>query len=151
LKETDEKPVENFRKGTESMDRKPIFVKKDDLQIVLATIVLALICLVLIYPIPIEKRYGFRTGTPDLRWVPCHIEPILIRKIQNGMAFEKAGFKNGDILVSPNFHSVTKFHKYLDKPEGTVLEFTIIPWDKFEAVCDFDSTGKTEKRTVIAP
>lgn len=100
---------------------------------------------------PIEKRYGFRTDTPDLRWFPCHIEPIVIKNIQKGMAFDRAGFREKDILVSPDFYSAQAFLNSLKKPRGTVIEFRVIPWDKFKSTCDFDSTGKTEKRILVAP
>jgi hypothetical protein len=34
----------------------------------------------------IEKRYGFCTRTTDLKWYPCHIEPLMIRCIEPGGA-----------------------------------------------------------------
>ncbi len=103
------------------------------------------------HPNKIEKRYGFLERDPDLRFIPCHIEPLVIWKIKPDGAFSKAGFKNRDIIISPSFFSVNAFYKSLNRPQGTIIEFKVIPWDKFKAVCDFDSVGKTEKRVVIAP
>ena len=99
----------------------------------------------------IEKRYGFCTMTPDLKWIPCHIEPLMIRCIKQDGSFDKAGFKERDILILPEVHTVAGFHKLLDKPRGTILEFTVIPYEKFKPDCDNENWGETEKRLVIAP
>jgi hypothetical protein len=89
--------------------------------------------------------------TPDIRWIPCHIEPLMIRCIKQGGAFEKAGFKDRDILVLPQIHSVTEFYKLLEQPKGTIIELNAIPYDKFKPDCDPDKQGKPMKRIVVAP
>jgi hypothetical protein len=99
----------------------------------------------------IEKRYGFCTMTPDMKWIPCHIEPIMIRCIKQDGSFDKAGFKDRDILILPGVHTVAGFHKLLDKPRGTLIEFNVIPFDKFKPDCDTENWGETEKRLVITP
>jgi len=99
----------------------------------------------------IEKRYGFCAMTPDIQWVPCHIEPLMIRCVKQGGAFEKAGFKDRDILVLPQIHSVTAFYKILDKPKGTIIELKVIPYDQFKSDCDPGKQGKLLKRIVVVP
>ena len=99
----------------------------------------------------IEKRYGFLAMTPDLQWFPCHIEPIMIRSIKGGSVFAKAGFRDRDILMSPDFNSVNDFYKSLEKPCGTVFEFEVIPFENFKPDCESDHWGNPEKRIVIAP
>jgi hypothetical protein len=99
----------------------------------------------------IEKRYGFCTMTPDLKWTPCHIEPMMIRCVKQGGAFEKAGFSDRDILVLPLIYSVNAFYKLLVQPKGTIIELNSIPYEQFKPDCDPDKRGKSEKRYVIAP
>ena len=99
----------------------------------------------------VEKRYGFLAMTPDLRWFPCHIEPIMIRSIKKGGAFDKAGFRENDILMSPDFNSVNAFYKSLKKPSGKVIEFEVIPYDSFKPDCESNNWGKPEKRIVVSP
>lgn len=99
----------------------------------------------------VEKRYGFCTMTPDLRWIPCHIEPLMIRCVEKRGAFDKAGFKDRDILILPDIHSVNAFHKLLKKPKGTVIEFKVIPWARFKPSCETDDWEKQEERIVVAP
>jgi hypothetical protein len=99
-----------------------------------------------------EERYGFSIRTPTLRYfIPCNIEVLMVWDIQPNGPFDKAGFKKRDIILQPQFNTLDAFLKSLDKPKGTVIEFEIIPFDNFEAKCDFDITGKTEKRIVNAP
>ena len=99
----------------------------------------------------IEKRYGFCTMTPDLQWTPCHIEPLMIRCVKPGGAFEKAGFKDKDILVLPLINTVAEFHHLLDRPKGTIIELKAIPFERFKPDCDPDKQGKPLKMFVIAP
>ena len=100
----------------------------------------------------IEKRYGFSDRTPDLKFtMKCHIEVLMVWNIKAGGAFDKAGFKKGDIILEPMFTSVPRFHKTLDQPKGTIFKFIIIPRNKFLPKCDFDTTGKTEIRILTAP
>jgi hypothetical protein len=99
----------------------------------------------------IEKRYGFCIMTPDIQWTPCHIEPLMICCVKQGGAFEKAGFKNRDILVLPQIHSVSAFYKLLDQPKGTIIELNVIPYDQFKPDCDPGKQGKPLKRIVVAP
>jgi hypothetical protein len=99
----------------------------------------------------IEKRYGFCATTPDIKWIPCHIEPLMIRCVKQGGAFQKAGFKDRDILVLPQIHSLTEFYKLLEKPKGTIIELNVIPYDQFKPDCDPDKQGNPLKRIVIAP
>jgi hypothetical protein len=103
------------------------------------------------HPNAIEKRYGFCTLTPDIQLVPCHIEPLMIRCLKQGEAFEKAGFKDMDILVLPQVHSVAAFYKLLEQPKGTIIELNAIPYDQFKPDCDPGKQGKPLKRIVIAP
>jgi hypothetical protein len=98
-----------------------------------------------------EKRFGFCTLTPDMKLIPCHIEPLMIRCVEKGSAFEKAGFNDRDILVLPRFKAVGEFHRYLKKPEGTIIELMVIPYNKFKPECEADNWGEPEKRVVIAP
>jgi hypothetical protein len=100
---------------------------------------------------PIEKRYGFCVMTPDLRWTNCHIEPLMIRCIEQDGAFAMAGFRDRDILVSPTFNTVNAFLKSLKQPKGAVLVFEVIPYDDFKAVCESDKRGTPVTRFVIAP
>jgi hypothetical protein len=99
----------------------------------------------------IEKRYGFCTMTPDMRWVPCHVEPLMVRCVKQGGAFEKAGFRDKDILVLPLIYSVNAFHHLLDQPKGTIIELNAIPYDQFKPDCDPDKQGNPLKRLVVAP
>jgi hypothetical protein len=80
----------------------------------------------------IEKRYGFCIMTPDMRWTNCHIEPLMIRCIKQDGAFDKAGFRDRDILVSPSLNNVNAFLKSLKQPKGALLVFEVIPYDDFK-------------------
>jgi hypothetical protein len=99
----------------------------------------------------IEKRYGFCTMTPDIIWIPCHIEPLMIRCVEKGGAFDEAGFNDRDIIVLPQLHAVDGFHKLLKRPKGTIIEIMVIPYEKFEPDCETDIQGEPEKRVVVAP
>jgi hypothetical protein len=99
----------------------------------------------------IEKRYGFCTLTPDINFSPCHIEPIMIRCVTPGGVFDKAGFKDKDILILPQVHTVSGFHKLLDKPKGSIIEFAAIPYNKFKPDCDSENWGVREKRHIVSP
>lgn len=99
----------------------------------------------------IEKRYGFCTMTPDIQWTPCHIEPLMIRCVKLGGAFDKAGFKDRDILVLPQIHSATAFCKLLDQQKGTIIELNAIPYDQFKPDCNSEKWGEPQKRHVVAP
>jgi hypothetical protein len=99
----------------------------------------------------IEKRYGFCTMTPDIKWSPCHIEPLMIRCVKRGGAFDKAGFRDKDILVLPLINSVAAFHNLLDKPKGTIIELNAIPYDQFKPDCDPGKQGRPLKRQIVAP
>jgi hypothetical protein len=99
----------------------------------------------------IEKRYGFCIMTPEIKLMDCHIEPIMIRCIKEGGAFDKAGFKDRDILVSPSFNSVNALIKSLKQPQGTVLVFGVIPFEDFRPECDSDKRGTPVMRSVVAP
>jgi hypothetical protein len=99
----------------------------------------------------IEKRYGLCIMTPDLKWSKCHIEPFMIRCIKQGGAFDKAGFKDRDILVSPSFNTVNTFIKSLKQPKGEMLIFEVIPYEDFKPVCESDKRGTPVIRIVVAP
>ena len=99
----------------------------------------------------IEKRFGFCTMTPDMKWIPCHIEPVMIRCITPGRAFDKAGFKDRDVIFLAGIHSVNAFQNLLDQPGGNLIEIKVIPCDKFKPDCDPENWGKPIKRVVIAP
>jgi hypothetical protein len=99
----------------------------------------------------IEKRYGFCIMTPEIKWMNCHIEPIMVRCIKDGGAFDKAGFMDRDILVSPSFNSVNALLKSLNQPKGTVLLFGVIPFEDFRPECESDKRGTPVIRTVVAP
>lgn len=99
----------------------------------------------------VEKRYGFCIMTPEMKWTNCHIEPLMIRYIKQGGAFDKAGFKDRDILVSPSFNTVNTFLKSLKQPKGAVLIFECIPYEDFNLVCESDNRGTPVVRVVIAP
>jgi hypothetical protein len=99
----------------------------------------------------IEKRYGFCIMTPDMRWTNCHIEPLMIRCIKQDGAFDKAGFRDRDILVSPSLNNVNAFLKSLKQPKGALLVFEVIPYDDFKAVCESDKRGTPVIRIVVAP
>jgi hypothetical protein len=99
----------------------------------------------------VEKRFGFCTMTPDMKWIPCHIEPVMIRCITPGGAFDKAGFKDRDIVLLAGIHSVSAFHKLLDQPGGNLIEIKVIPYDKFRLECNSVNWGESLKRFVIAP
>lgn len=99
----------------------------------------------------IEKRYGFCIMTPELKWTNCHIEPIMIRCIEDGGAFDKAGFRDRDILVAPSFNSVNALIKSLKQTKGTVLQFGVIPFDDFRPECESEKRGTPVIRTVVAP
>jgi hypothetical protein len=99
----------------------------------------------------IEKRYGFCATTPDIRWIPCHIEPLMILCIKQGGAFEKAGFQDHDILVLTHIYSVTEFYKLLEQPKGTIIELNAIPYDTFKPDCSSEEWGEPQKRYVVAP
>jgi len=98
-----------------------------------------------------ERRYGFCTMTPELRWTKCQIEPIMFRCIEEGGAFDKAGFRDKDILVAPSFNSVNALIKSLKQPKGTVLLFEVIPYEDFRPECESDNRGTPVIRTVVAP
>ena len=89
--------------------------------------------------------------TPDIKWIPCHIEPLMIRCIEPGGAFDIAGIKDRDIILSAGIHSVAGFQRLLNKPGGSIIEFDVIPVDKFKPVCDPENWGEPVKRIVIAP
>jgi hypothetical protein len=99
----------------------------------------------------IEKRYGFCIMTPDMRWTNCHIEPLMIRCIKQDGAFDKAGFRDRDILVSPSLNNVNAFLKSLKQPKGALLVFEVIPYNDFKAVCESDKRGTPVIRIVVAP
>jgi len=99
----------------------------------------------------IEKRYGFCIMTPEIKWMDCHIEPIMVRCIKEGWAFDKAGFRDKDILVAPSFNSVNALIKSLKQPQGTVLLFGVIPYEDFRPECESDKRGTPVIRRVIAP
>lgn len=99
----------------------------------------------------IEKRYGFCIMTPEMNWTNCHIEPLMVRCIKEGGAFDKAGFKDRDILVTPSFNSVNTFLKSLKQPEGAVLKFEVIPYEDFKPACESAKRGQHVKRIVVAP
>jgi hypothetical protein len=99
----------------------------------------------------IEKRYGFCIMTPEIKWMNCHIEPIMVRCIMDGGAFDKAGFRDRDILVSPSFNSVNALIKSLKQPKGTVLLFGVIPYEDYRPECESDKRGTPVIRTVVAP
>lgn len=99
----------------------------------------------------IEKRYGFCIMTPEIKWTNCHIEPIMIRCIKDGGAFDEAGFRDRDILVSPSFNSVNALIKSLKQPKGTVLLFGAIPFEDFRPECESEKRGTPVIRTVVAP
>ncbi len=75
----------------------------------------------------------------------------MIRCVKQGGTFDKAGFKDRDILVSPEFNSTSAFFRSLRKAKGTSIEFEVIPYEDFKPVCDPDKRGKHIKRVVIAP
>lgn len=99
----------------------------------------------------IEKRYGFCTMTPEMKWIPCHIEPLMIRCVTRDGAFGKAGFEDRDIIVLHGIHSVSAFHRLLRRPGGTIIELYAIPFKKFNSDCDQANWGTPVKRFVIAP
>lgn len=99
----------------------------------------------------IERLYGFCIMTPELKWTNCHIEPIMIRCIKDGGAFDKAGFIDRDIFVSPSFNSVNALIKSLKQPKGTVLFFEVIPFEDFRPECESEKRGTPVIRTVVAP
>jgi hypothetical protein len=99
----------------------------------------------------VEKRFGFCTMTPDIKWIPCHIEPLMIRCIEPGGAFDKAGFKDRDIILLAEIHSVNAFHNLLDLPGGILIEIKVIPYKNFRPDCDSEFRGEPVKRIVIAP
>jgi len=99
----------------------------------------------------IEKRYGFCIMTPDIKWTNCHIEPIMIRCIKDDGAFDKAGFRDRDIIVTPYSNSVNALIKSLKQPKGTVLLFGVIPYEDFRPECDSDKRGTPVIRSVVAP
>jgi hypothetical protein len=99
----------------------------------------------------VEKRFGFCTMTPDMKWIPCHIEPIMIRCVTPGGAFDKAGFKDKDIVVLSGIHSVTAFRRILDKPGGSLIEIDVIPYNNFKPDCDSENWGEPVKRSMVAP
>jgi hypothetical protein len=99
----------------------------------------------------VEKRFGFCTMTPDMKWIPCHIEPVMIRCITPGGAFDKAGFKDRDIVALSGIHSVTAFHRLLNKPGSSIIKIDVIPFNKFKPGCDQVNWGELVKRIVIAP
>ena len=99
----------------------------------------------------IEKRFGFCTMTPDMKWIPCHIEPVMIRCITPGGAFDKAGFKDKDIVVLSGIHSIGGFHRLLDKPVGSIIKIYVIPFNKFKPDCDTENWGEPVKRVVVIP
>jgi hypothetical protein len=99
----------------------------------------------------IEKRYGFCTMTPDMKWIPCHVEPIMIRCMTPGGVFDKAGFIDRDILILPQVHSVSGFHRLLDKPKGTIVELRVIHYDNFKPDCDAKNWGISEERHIVSP
>jgi hypothetical protein len=119
--------------------------------IIFCALILGLGYLVSHHQNDIEKRYGFCTMTPDIKWSPCHIEPMMIRCVKQDGAFEKAGFRDKDILVLPLIYSVAAFHNLLDKPKGTIIELNAIPYDQFKPDCDPGKQGKPLKRHVVAP
>jgi hypothetical protein len=99
----------------------------------------------------VEKRFGFCTMTPDMKWIPCHIEPIMIRCVTPGGAFEIAGIKDKDIVLLPGIHTVTAFHRIIDKPGGSLIEIDVIPFNNFKPDCDTENWGEPVKRFVVAP
>lgn len=68
-----------------------------------------------------------------------------------GGAFDKAGFIDRDILILPKVHSVSGFHRILDKPEGTIVELKVIHYNNFKPDCETDNQGEAEKRFIVAP
>jgi hypothetical protein len=84
----------------------------------------------------VEKRFGFCTMTPDIKWIPCHIEPMMIRYIEPGGAFDKAGFRDRDIVVLTGINSVEGFNRLLKKPGGSVIEIVVIPFNIFKPDCE---------------
>lgn len=99
----------------------------------------------------VEKRFGFCTMTPDMKWIPCHIEPIMIRCITPEGAFDKAGIKDRDIILLAGIHSVNAFQNLLDQPGGNLIEIKVIPYNKFKPDCDSERWGEPVKRIVVAP
>lgn len=99
----------------------------------------------------VEKRFGFCTMTPDMKWIPCHIEPVMIRCVTPGGAFDKAGFRDRDIVVLTGIHSIDGFHRLLNKRVGSIIEIDVISFNKFKPGCDPGSWGEPVKRIVIAP
>jgi hypothetical protein len=99
----------------------------------------------------VEKRFGFCTTTPDMQWVPCHIEPVMVRCVEHGGAFDKAGIKDKDIVVFPRVNSVIAFHRLLDKQKGTVIGLGVISYENFNPDCDIEKWGEQVRKFVIAP
>jgi len=99
----------------------------------------------------VEKRFGFCTMTPDMKWIPCHIEPLMIRCVTPGGAFDIAGIKDRDIILLAGIHSVNAFQNLLDQPGGNLIEIKVIPYDNFKPDCDSENWGKPVKRIVITP
>jgi hypothetical protein len=89
--------------------------------------------------------------TPDMKWIPCHIEPLMIRCIKQGGAFDKAGFKDRDVILLAGIHSAAGFHRLLNKPGGSMIEIDVIPIKKFKPDCDSGNWGEPVKKIVIAP
>ena len=46
----------------------------------------------------IEKRFGFRYGTPLVRTWPCLMEVLMLMDVDTCGAFFKAGFERGDVI-----------------------------------------------------
>jgi hypothetical protein len=99
----------------------------------------------------VEKRFGFCTMTPDMKWIPCHIEPIMIRCVTPGGAFDKAGFRDRDIVVLTGIHSIEGFHRLLNKPVGSIIEIDVISFNNFKPDCDPENWGVRVRGFVVAP
>lgn len=99
----------------------------------------------------LERRYGFTYATPVYHRVKCHMELLTLITVTPGGAFDKAGFKPGDVFPNGPNASTDDLFRQLDKTAGTVIEMEVLPADRFVPDCDFDGTGKTVFRKIVAP
>jgi hypothetical protein len=99
----------------------------------------------------LQKRYGFTYATPVYQRVKCRMELITVMLVTPGGAFEKAGIEPGDVFPNGPTHSTDDLFHQLDKAAGTIIEMEVLPGHSFKPDCDFDGTGKTVIRKIVAP
>ena len=124
------------------------FINKFNKAFVICGVLTVILYILGFYQNKIERRYGFVASTPELSYLPYHVEVLMISNVKIGGIFSKAGFKVDDIIVESDSHSVGAFHRSLDKPKGTVIEFETISRDKYNLD---NNHNKTEIKRVIAP